>query len=135
LIPRGGGGLIEGPAAHAAGTLEGEEAMIIGVVRIPRDGKSPRDEAVERALASSKIYREVKGLLSKHYLNGDEGGGGIYMFDTRENALAWFDEGWADWMEGRFGVRPTLTLYDCDVVLDNVKGEVRVDGEPAEIPV
>ena len=60
--------------------------MIIGVVRIPRDGKSPRDEAVERALASSKIYREVKGLLSKHYLNGDEGGGGIYMFDFDEAA-------------------------------------------------
>lgn len=108
--------------------------MIIGVVQIPRDGKSPRDEAVERALASSKIFREVKGLLSKHYLNGDHGGGGVYMFDTRENALAWFNDGWADWMEGRFGVRPTLTLYDCHVVLDNVKGEVRVDGEPADVP-
>ena len=46
-----------------------------------------------------------------------------------ENAEAWFNGGWADWMEGRFGVRPTLTIFDNPVVLDNEAGEVRVTGE------
>lgn len=108
--------------------------MIIAVVQIPRSPKPPREKAIAAGLGSAAIYREVKGLLSKHYLNGEEGGGGIYRFDTRENALAWFNDAWPAWMEGRFGVRPTLTLYDCHVVVDNEAGEVRVDGEPAEVP-
>ena len=108
--------------------------MIIALVQIPRSPKPDRDAAVKAALGSAPIYKEVKGLLSKHYLNGEAGGGGVYMFDTRENAEAWFNDEWPAWMESRFGARPTLTLYDCHVVLDNVSGEVRVDGEAAETP-
>ena len=47
---------------------------------------------------------------------------------------AWFNDGWADWMEGRFGVRPTLTLFDNPVTLDNERGEARVDGRPVPPP-
>lgn len=41
-----------------------------------------------------------------------------------------FNEDWADWMEGRFGACPTLTLFGTPVVLDNEKQEVRVEGIP-----
>ncbi|SFH61938.1 hypothetical protein [Albimonas pacifica] len=108
--------------------------MIIALVQIPRSPKPPAEAAIKGGLASAPIYREVKGLISKHYLNGEAGGGGVYMFDTAENAQAWFNDEWPAWMESRFGTRPTLTIYDCHVVVDNVAGEVRVDGEPAELP-
>ena len=104
--------------------------MIIAIVRIPFQGdRPPRDAVIENSLKSTPIYREVKGLISKHYLMGDEANGGVYMFDTRENADAWYHDGWADWMEGRFGVRPTLEIFDNAVIVDNVAGEVRVDGK------
>ena len=32
-------------------------------------------------------------------------------------------------MEAAFGVRPTLSLYDNYVVVDNEAGEVRVEGK------
>ncbi|MGI9412978.1 MAG: hypothetical protein ACR2PM_04880 [Hyphomicrobiales bacterium] len=103
--------------------------MIIALVQIPLDGpKRPHDAVIAQSLESTKIFRDVKGLRRKYYLNSDAGGGGIYEFATREDAEAWFHDGWADWMEGRFGVRPTLTLFDNPVVLDNEHGEVRVDG-------
>lgn len=109
--------------------------MIIAVVNIPSNGKMrDRDASVDQALASTKIYRDVKGLVRKHYLYSEAGGGGVYFFDTRENAEAWFHDGWADWMEGRFGVRPTLALYDNYLTLDNAAGEVRVDGEVVTPP-
>ena len=109
--------------------------MIIAIVQIPW-GKPARgrDEVLGQALESTKIYHEVKGLRKKYYLNGDDGGGGIYLFETREEAKAWFNEGWADWMEGRFGVRPTLALYDNYLTLDNVAGEVHVDGKAVPQP-
>lgn len=109
--------------------------MIIAYVHIPHGGpKRDRETAVAASVESTKIYREVKGLHRKYYLNGDEAGGGVYVFDTRENAEAWFHDGWAEWMEGRFGVRPSLTLFDSHVVLDNNTGEVRVDGTAIPAP-
>jgi accessory colonization factor AcfC len=107
--------------------------MIIAIVRIPQSGPKPaRDAIVERSIASTEIYRDVRGLRRKYYLNGETSGGGVYEFDSREAAEAWFHDGWADWMEGRFGVRPTVELFDNPVVLDNEKGEVRVDGRAIE---
>ncbi|MEX5599366.1 hypothetical protein [Pseudophaeobacter sp. C1-32P7] len=109
--------------------------MIIAIVRIPLEGpKRDADLVVRQSVEATKIFHDVKGLRRKYFLNSDAGGGGIYEFDTRADAEAWFNEGWADWMEGRFGVRPTLEIYDNPVVLDNEQDEVRVNGDRIEPP-
>ncbi len=56
------------------------------------------------------------------------------FFDTRENADAWFHDGWASWMEGRFGTRPNLTIYDKHLILNNDAEEVHVNGEDLSSP-
>jgi hypothetical protein len=105
--------------------------MLVAVVQIPRKGAKPdKDAAIARGLDSAPIYRDVKGLISKQYLNGEDCGGGIYTFESREAAEAWFNDGWWGWIEERFGARPTLTMYDHYVTVDNAAGEVRVDGKP-----
>jgi len=110
-------------------------AMIIAFVHIPLPGPK-RDPAIVTAqsVEATRIFKDVTGLRRKYFLNSDAGGGGVYEFDSRENAEAWFNGGWADWMEGRFGVRPTLTLFDNPVVLDNEAGEVRVEGKAITPP-
>lgn len=109
--------------------------MIIALVQIPLSGpKRDHQLVTDQSVEATKIFRDVKGLRRKYFLNSELGGGGVYEFDTLENAQAWFNDGWADWMEGRFGVRPTLTLFDNPVVLDNEAGEVRVDGLPVPPP-
>ncbi|WP_300546645.1 hypothetical protein [Roseovarius sp.] len=109
--------------------------MIIALVQIPMDGpKRPEQAVIAQSLESTRIFHRVKGLRRKYYLNSDAGGGGVYEFETREAAEEWFNEGWADWMEGRFGARPTLTLFDSPVMLDNLAGEVRVNGVPVSAP-
>ncbi|MHA6265066.1 hypothetical protein ACXYMO_17840 [Arenibacterium sp. CAU 1754] len=109
--------------------------MIIALVQIPLDGpKRPHEDVIAQSLESTKIFHKVKGLRRKYYLNCEAGGGGVYEFATRKDAEAWFNEDWANWMEGRFGVRPTLTLFDTPVVLDNEADEVRVDGHKVSAP-
>ncbi|AHM04369.1 hypothetical protein roselon_02016 [Roseibacterium elongatum DSM 19469] len=109
--------------------------MIIALVQIPLDGpKRDHQAVIDQSLESTRIFHKVQGLRRKYYLNSAAGGGGIYEFATRADAEAWFNDGWADWMEGRFGVRPTLTLFDNPVVLDNERDEVRVDGAPVTPP-
>ena len=106
--------------------------MLVAVVQIPRTGPKPdKAAAVARAQDSAEIYRKVDGLISKQYLNGEDCGGGIYTFESRKKAEAWFNDDWWGWIEERFGARPTLTMYDHYVTVDNKAGVVRVDGEPA----
>jgi len=71
--------------------------MIIALVQIPLDGpKRDHDFVVEQSVEATKIFHDVKGLKWKYFLNSESGGGGIYEFATREDAEAWFNEGWAD---------------------------------------
>ncbi|MGI3168851.1 hypothetical protein ACRARG_06845 [Pseudooceanicola sp. C21-150M6] len=109
--------------------------MIIALVEIPLPGPK-RDHDVVRAqsLEATKIFHEVPGLITKYFLNSETGGGGIYVFETRELAEAWFHDGWADWMEGRFGVRPTLRFFDNPVTLHAAAGRVQADGQDVPPP-
>ena len=109
--------------------------MILALVEIPLPGaRREHDMVVAQSLEATRIFHKVAGLNRKYFLNSETGGAGVYEFATSEAALEWFNDGWADWMEGRFGVRPTLRLFDVAVLLDNQAGEARVDGRPVATP-
>ena len=104
--------------------------MFIAIVEIPSSaGKRTREEAIAGAKKSAPTYLGLDGLICKYYLNGDEGGGGVYVWENREAAEAWYNDDWWPWMEERFGVRPKLTFYDHHFMVDNQAGGVRIDGE------
>ena len=102
--------------------------MFIAIVQIP-GAKRSKEKAVEAGKGSAPMYLGMKGLIRKYYLNGDEGGGGVYLWQSREAAEDWYNDDWWPMMEKRFGVRPTLTFYDNHVILDNASGELRIDGK------
>ncbi len=95
--------------------------------------KRPTDQAINGGLGSAPTYRglEGKGLLRKDYLNGDKGTGGVYLWESREAAEAWYTPELVASLTERFGVEPRLTWYDTHVTVDNIAGETRVDGVPA----
>lgn len=104
--------------------------MFIAIVQIPME-KRPRDAAVEAAAKSAPTYTALgaKGLLRKYYLNGEAGGGGVYLWNSEAAARAWYTPEWEKRMEAAFGARPTVTYYDNHVVVDNESGAVRVEGK------
>ncbi len=106
--------------------------MFIAIVQVPI-GKRSKDNAIAEGKASAPRFLGVKGLIRKYYLNGDEGGGGIYLWESREAAEAWYNDAWWERMEKGFGVRPKLTYYDNHVVVDNATNELRIEGK-AEAP-
>lgn len=93
--------------------------------------KRSHDQAIQGASTSAPLYRGLakKGLIRKDYLNGDSGTGGVYLWESRAAAEAWFTAEWLDELTRRFGARPRLTWYDTHVTVDNLKGETRVDGQ------
>ena len=93
--------------------------------------KRTEDQAIKGGTSTAPIYRDLgrKGLIRKDYLNGDAGTGGVYLWESRAAAEAWFTEERITELTTRFGVRPRLTWYDTHVTVDNLKGETRVNGK------
>src|SRR5258705_2706647 len=89
------------------------------------------EQAIKGGNSTAPTYRGLarKGLIRKDYLNGETGTGGVYLWDSRQSAGAWFTEERVAELTKRFGVRPRLTWYDTHVMVDNVKGETRVNGK------
>lgn len=52
---------------------------------------------------------------------------GVYLWDSRASAEAWFTDERVTELTKRFGAKPRLTWYDTHVTVDNVKGETRVN--------
>jgi hypothetical protein len=96
--------------------------------------KRSEEQAVKGGTSSAPIYRSLanKGLIRKDYLNGEQGTGGVYLWDSRQSAQAWFTEARIAELTERFGVRPRLTWYDTHVTVDNVSSETRVNGKAIE---
>jgi hypothetical protein len=92
--------------------------------------KRTEDQAIKGGTGTAPIYRDLgtKGLIRKDYLNGESGTGGVYLWESRQAAEAWYTEERLADLTKRFGVRPRLTWYDTHVTVDNVKNETRVNG-------
>ena len=92
--------------------------------------KRSEDQAISGGTGSAPIYRGLagKGLIRKDYLNGDSGTGGVYLWESRAAAEAWYTPARLDELTQRFGVRPRLTWYDTHVTVDNIRRETRVNG-------
>lgn len=92
--------------------------------------KRSEEQAIIGGTASAPTYRDLatQGLIRKDYLNGDSGTGGVYLWESRSSAQAWFTEERLAQLTERFGARPTLTWYDTHVTVDNLKRETRVEG-------
>lgn len=104
--------------------------MFVAIVQIPV-AKRSREAAIDAARKSAPTYTALgaKGLLRKYYINGEAGGGGVYLWKSEAAARAWYTLDWEKQMETRFGAKPTVTYYDSHVVVDNEAETVRIEGE------
>lgn len=93
----------------------------------------PSEEAfIEIAKGSASKFRKLgeRGLISKDYVRGNDGAGGVYLWESRAAAEAWFTEQKLQEYTRTFGARPTLTWYDTHLTVDNKAGQTRVNGKP-----
>ncbi len=97
--------------------------------------KRSEEQAIKGGTGSAPTYRGLgrKGLIRKDYLNGEAGTGGVYLWESRAAAEAWFTEERVAELTQRFGARPRLTWYDTHVTVDNIRNETRVNGEPVDV--
>ena len=71
------------------------------------------------------MYRDVNGLIRKNYLIDIEHhkAGGVYTFDTIENARAWFSQEPIDWLTQRYSF-PDIIYFETPIIVDNDSGKI-----------
>lgn len=86
---------------------------------------------IQVARQSAPKFRKLgsQGLISKDYVRGEHGAAGIYVWESREAAKAWFTDQKLDEYTASFGARPTLTWFDSHLTVDNKVGETRINGK------
>ena len=106
----------------------------IVVVQFPLN-KRTEEQAITGGTSTAPTYRGLaeKGLIRKDYLNGDTGTGGVYLWESRAAAEAWFTKERVQMLAEKFGAAPTLAWYDTHVTVDNLKEEVRVNCAPQTV--
>ena len=80
----------------------------------------------DKFLETAPIYKDVDGLIRKNYILDIERhiAGGVYTFETKEQANKWFDQKRLDWITKRYS-KPELTYYDTPVLVDNAQDQIK----------
>jgi hypothetical protein len=94
--------------------------VIVAVVNFDLPAPLTTDEARALFEASAPSYQNVPGLLRKHYLLADDGrsAGGVYLWESREQAEALYDDAWRAKLAARYGSQPHVSYYDSQVTVD-----------------
>uniref|UniRef100_UPI00333F70EB hypothetical protein n=1 Tax=Castellaniella defragrans TaxID=75697 RepID=UPI00333F70EB len=102
--------------------------MYIAIVQIPGISRT-KEKAISDAETNLEKFSKVQGLLTKYFLNGDAGGGGVYIWESKEAADQWYTPEWQAANVKRFGSEAKLTVYDNYVILDNQNKTAIIDGQ------
>ena len=77
-------------------------------------------------------FRDARGLISKHFIWSESGwAGGVYQWETLEDAKTFYGGPWRDGIVERYGMEPEIELYEVFAVTDNARGTVQLFEEPA----
>ena len=85
--------------------------MIIAIVQFDLPESTTLEKATELFEASAPRYKE--------YLYGDGVGGGVYFWNSREEAEALYTDEWKAGIEERFGKAPVIKYFETPVKVVN----------------
>lgn len=104
--------------------------MIITLTQFALPQPITLEEARALFLSTAPRYRDVPGLLRKHYVLSEDGrtAGGVYLWNSRAEAEATYTPAWRAFVQEKYGTEPVVTYLDSPVTVDNVAGRI-TEGE------
>jgi hypothetical protein len=94
--------------------------MIIAIVRFGLPKPMSFDEAGDSFEKGAPAYQSAPGLLRKHYLLGEHGdvAGGVYFWNSRDDADAFYSPAWSQRLAERFGSPPTVEFFSSPLSVE-----------------
>lgn len=84
------------------------------------DPSQPADAVRSSFEASAPAYQSIPGLTRKHFLRAEDGseGGGVYLWENRAAAEAWYTDAWTERLTQKFGSPPVIEYFESPVTVD-----------------
>jgi hypothetical protein len=113
---------------HDAPPLPAPGAHTIAIVRVHAPWYAPRFAIVGKFRDAIPEYERIVGLDNKYFSISDQRDyGGIYDWQSRAQAEAYYSDAWRSGIRARRGVEPELTILDAPF---SVSGRASPRGEP-----
>lgn len=102
--------------------------MITAVVTARYPQGLTRDRYLENTKAIAGRFQAIPGLIRKQFLFDEKSGmaGGVYLWETREQADACYRGVWRENFLKSMGTEPTIQFFESLVVIDNEQDEIKV---------
>ena len=103
--------------------------MITVITTFPLPKPITPEEARSAFLSTAPKYRGITGLFRKYYFLSQDRKtlGGIYLWNSRAEAETMYTESWRTFVRDKYDADPSVTYFDCPVVVDNLSGEILSD--------
>jgi hypothetical protein len=103
--------------------------MITAIVQFKLPQTISREKGKEIFSGTAPKYRQIPGLLRKYYILSEDGrtAGGVYLWQSRQEAEALYNEDWRKFIQEKYGCDPVVTYFETPVIVDNLKGEISTD--------
>ena len=106
--------------------------MITAIVRYRLPAHIDRAACRDHYEMIAPGFKKAQGLISKHFIWSESGwAGGVYQWETRDDAEAFYNGPWLDGIVERYGMKPQIELYEVFAVTDNARGTVDLFEAPA----
>ena len=103
--------------------------MITAIVQFKVADDVGRDEVLNNMRNVAPRFEDVPGLIRKNFLFDEARsvGGGVYTWQSREEAEALYAEGgkWREAIRNLYGVDPEITWFETPIIVDNASGEIQ----------
>jgi hypothetical protein len=100
--------------------------MIVTIVTFDLAQPASLAEISKTFQSTAPKYRGVPGLLRKNYFMSEDGrrAGGIYVWQSRAQADAFYTPEWRAFVESKYNVAPRVEYLHSPVMVDNRDGTI-----------
>ena len=103
--------------------------MITAIVNFPAPEGATLESITEAFSSTTPRYEGLPGLIRKYYLFDPQTGvgGGVYLWEDRAQAEAFYDQAWRDRLTEKYGVPPDIRFFESPVIIDNALENITVE--------
>lgn len=104
--------------------------MITALVQFKLPQPISAAKARQIFMGTAPKYRGLNGLIRKYYVLSQDGktAGGMYLWQSQQDAERLYTDEWKQFVFDKYGTMPTVTFFECPVIVDNVSKEI-ISGE------
>jgi hypothetical protein len=93
-------------------------SFVATLVQIPIPQGVSRELVLDGFAGAEETYRNIGGLLRKHFILGSHGTfGGVYLWDSKASAQSWFNDQWRQRISETYGTPPAVEWFEVPIVL------------------